>query len=103
MDNYIDNVVIELKRQYSKDELVSHLLKKQSELEIEIGILKSEKDELQYKLRDTLKLDPEVKQVLQKKKLYRSLIIQIHSLDKKFRLLKIKNEKDFADFILSKK
>ena len=60
MSDYIEKVVLRLKREYSKDELVAHLSKKLTEAEMEIGMLKSEKEEALYKLNKTLKADPEV-------------------------------------------
>ena len=59
MSDYIEKVVLRLKREYSKDELVAHLSKKLTEAEMEIGMLKSENEEMLYKLNKTLKLDPE--------------------------------------------
>lgn len=61
MSDYIDNVVIKLKRKYSKDELVQSMIKKQSQLELENGMLKSEKDELEYELNQIKKMDSETK------------------------------------------
>jgi len=46
MDKYIDNIVIKLKREYSKDELVSHLSKELKKSEIEKGKLQSYVSEL---------------------------------------------------------
>jgi hypothetical protein len=43
MDFY-DRTLIRLKRQYSKDEVVAALIKKLSETEITVGILKDEID-----------------------------------------------------------
>lgn len=53
MENkYIDNTLIKLRRLYSKDETLNALFKKVEELSIENGILHSEKDELEYKLKN---------------------------------------------------
>jgi len=43
-DDFFDNVLIKLKRKYSKDEVLSAVIKQNSEYEIEIGQLKSEID-----------------------------------------------------------
>ncbi len=47
-DKWLDNTLIYLKRQYSKDELVSALTVRLNKKETEIGVLNSEKDELEY-------------------------------------------------------
>ena len=47
-----DNVLIRLKRKYSKDELVSGLIRQLSEKDVEIGKLKSEICELNYNLKN---------------------------------------------------
>ena len=60
-NNYIDNVMIKLKRKYHKDELVQAMIKNQSQLELEIGMLKSEKDELIHELNKIKKMDSETK------------------------------------------
>jgi predicted RNase H-like nuclease (RuvC/YqgF family) len=54
MDNF-DNVLIKLRRQYSKDETVAALSKKISELEIENGALKSEIEHLEFELKKYIK------------------------------------------------
>ena len=43
-DDFFDNILIKLKRKYSKDEVLSAVIKQNSEYEIEIGQLKSEID-----------------------------------------------------------
>ena len=48
--SYIDNVLIKLRREYSKDELVSALSKRLSEAEIENGKLNSYISELESKI-----------------------------------------------------
>ena len=53
--DYFDNVLIKLRRQYSKDEAVA-LSKKISELEIENGALKSEIEHLEFELKKYKKL-----------------------------------------------
>lgn len=50
-----ENVLIKLKRQYSKDDTVRALSKKLSEREIELGKTKSELDEANYKLENLAK------------------------------------------------
>jgi cell shape-determining protein MreC len=59
MSKYIDNVLIKLRREYSKDELVSALSKKLSEAEIENGKLKSYIQELEGKIESRTKLKKE--------------------------------------------
>jgi hypothetical protein len=43
-DDFFDNVLIKLKRKYSKDEVLFAVIKQNSDYEIEIGQLKSEID-----------------------------------------------------------
>lgn len=50
-DDYFDNVLIKLKRQYKKDEVLNAIIKQNSEYEIEIGKLKSEIDYLNDKIK----------------------------------------------------
>lgn len=50
---YLDHVLIKLKRKYSKDEVVSAISKKLSESEIKIGILQDEVEYLNEKLKST--------------------------------------------------
>lgn len=57
---YIDNVLIKLRREYSKDELVSALSKRLSEAEIENGKLKSYISELESKIESRTKLKKEI-------------------------------------------
>ncbi len=72
MDKYIDNVVLKLRREYSKDELVSHLSKKLTESEIERGKLCSYVSELLYEKQNDIykiQLDKQIKktELLQRK------------------------------------
>ena len=57
---YMDNVLIKLRREYSKDELVSALSKRLSESEIENGKLKSYISELESKIESKTKLKKEI-------------------------------------------
>lgn len=58
--SYIDNVLIKLRREYSKDELVSALSKRLSEAEIENGKLNSYISELESKIESKTKLKKEI-------------------------------------------
>jgi F0F1-type ATP synthase membrane subunit b/b' len=49
--DYTERTLLKLRRKYSKDETIAALNKKISEIEFENGVLKSEIDELQYKLK----------------------------------------------------
>lgn len=60
MNNYFDKVLIKLRREYSKDELVSALSKKLSEAEIENGKLNSYIQELESKIESRTKLKKEI-------------------------------------------
>lgn len=57
--DYVDSVLIKLKRKYYKDEVVAALYKKLSERDIEIGKLKSE---LQHKQHEIKKLEKQIRQ-----------------------------------------
>lgn len=59
-NRYIDNVLISLKREYQKDELVSYLIKNISNLEVENGKLKSYIAELEFKEESVNKYKKEV-------------------------------------------
>lgn len=48
---YIDRILVKLKRKYGKDELVATLCKKVSELELENGKLNSELAHLEHQLK----------------------------------------------------
>lgn len=48
--DYFDNILIKLKRKYSKDEVLSATIKQNSDYEIQIGQLKSEVDYLNDKI-----------------------------------------------------
>jgi uncharacterized small protein (DUF1192 family) len=64
MDFY-DRTLIRLRRQYSKDEVVAALIKKLSETEINVGILK---DEIDY-LKSELQSDKEQKEIIRATKI----------------------------------
>ena len=92
MSKYIDNVLIKLRREYSKDELVSALSKRLSEAEIENGKLKSYIDELedgyfleiQNKLNSLTKENESLKSMLKEiKKEYQPLKKKIHGNPKR--------------------
>lgn len=46
-NNFVENTLIKLKREYTRDEVVAALYKTLSNKNIEIGMLKSEKHELE--------------------------------------------------------
>jgi cell shape-determining protein MreC len=73
MSNYVDNVLIKLRRKYSKDEIVTYLFNKVSNLEIENGKLKSYIDELEHNEESKTKLK---KEVIRLHKLLNGKIIQ---------------------------
>ena len=99
-NSYFDNVLIRLKRQYSKDEYVSALLKKFSEQEIEKGIITSERDEAIFALNEFLNLPSDVKSRIGQRKYYRQRIKEIKSLREKNKKLKIDNERLFHKLTL---
>lgn len=94
MSDYIQESIVRLKRKYGKDELVSSLIKKESDLQIEIGILKSEKDELQYLLNKYKKrASNKVEGNFCNTDLYKSFREQIKDLKNKVKSLNTANSK----------
>lgn len=89
----IEDVLIKLRRQYGKDELVLHLLKVNSELNIELGKLKSE---VLY-LENELKINKEVRVEKRKDLLYKDLFKKYQDANKQ-----IKNIKKERDYLMSK-
>jgi predicted RNase H-like nuclease (RuvC/YqgF family) len=45
-----EKILLKIKRQFSKEESVAELLRQNESLKIEIGVLKSEKSELEYEI-----------------------------------------------------
>ena len=101
MSDYIDNVVLKLKRKYSKDELVARMLKEQSQIKTELGIVKSERDELQYNLDRILKLDNDTKSRFCQIQYIRNMKNEIKALREKCRKLKNENTRLFSDLVRS--
>jgi predicted RNase H-like nuclease (RuvC/YqgF family) len=89
----IQDVLIKLRRQYGKDELVLHLLKVNSELNIELGKLKSE---VLY-LENELKVNKEVRVEKRKDLLYKDLFKKYQDVNKQ-----LKNIKKERDYLMSK-
>lgn len=102
MSEYIDNVVVKLKRQYGKDELVAHMLKEQKEKDLEIGMLKSEVDELKYNLDRVLKTDEKTKQRLQQLRSWKSLQDENKSLKEKAKKFEKEYNRVFLELIKEK-
>lgn len=48
--DFFDDILIKLKREYQKDEILSAIIKENSELNTEIGKLKSEIQHLEYEI-----------------------------------------------------
>ena len=99
---YIDNTLLSLKRQYSKDETIKAVFKKVEYLEMEIGILKSERDEAIYQKEEVLKLSSDEKSRIGQRQYYRNQIAEIKSLKKKLKECKIKYDRLFHKQTLSK-
>lgn len=91
MSKYFDKAILKLRRKYSKDEFVAHLIKKQKELELEIGMLKSERDESNYKLEKVLKWDDAAKSRFCQIKFYKDQNDKIKSLREKCKNLESEN------------
>ncbi len=94
MDKYIKESLVRLKRQYSKDELVASLVKREKELLLEVGVLKSEKDELQYLLKKAKqKVKNKVHGNFNTTDVYRNHIKELKELKESLRVCKKENEK----------
>ena len=97
MSKYIDDVVIKLKRVYSKDELVSNMINEQTLLKKEITFLKTQNDTLKNKLKKILKLDKKeiivVKAEMKEKFIYKNMQKEIDSLREQCQSLKNANYK----------
>ncbi len=64
--NYVDNALIKLKRIYSKDETVNALSKKLKSTLLELGKVKSERDEALYFLEEKEQLNQEIVKLKEK-------------------------------------
>ena len=97
MGKYIDDVVVKLKRVYSKDELVVKMINEQASLKKEINLLKTQNDRLKYKLKKILKLDKKeiiaVKAEMKEKFIYQRMQKEIDSLREKCERLTNTNNK----------
>jgi len=97
MSKYIDDVVVKLKRVYSKDELVVKMINEQTSLKKEINLLKTQNDRLKYKLKKLLKLDKKeiiaVKAEIKEKSMYKNMQKEIDSLREKCERLTNTNNK----------
>lgn len=71
-ETFEDRVLLRLRRQYSSDEAVALISAKLSEKEIEIGILKSEIDELKFLLEKAKPLSDQSEQIEELKKQVKS-------------------------------
>lgn len=86
-DDFIDNVLIKLKRKYRKDEVLSAVIKENSELKVEIGQLKSEIDYLTENHKKELsKLKSDLKNEI-------NIEVQKEFKDSKLRLENIEQKK----------
>lgn len=63
MSKYINDVLIKLRRKYSKDEIVTYLFNKVSSLEIENGKLKSYIEEIEDSFENINELKKELKRL----------------------------------------
>ena len=97
MSKYIDNVVVKLKRVYSKDELVANMITERTSLKNEINLLKIQNDRLKYKLKKILKLDKTeliaVKAEMKEKTIYQNMQKERDALREKCERLKNINDK----------
>mgnify|MGYP003494878890 FL=1 len=64
--DFFDDVLIKLKREYQKDEILAAIIKKNSKLIVEIGKLKSEIQHLEYEIETKKEIDE--KEIVEYKK-----------------------------------
>lgn len=83
--NYVDNALIKLKRIYSKDETVNALSKKLKLILLELGKVKSERDEALYFLEEKEQLNQEIVKLKEK----------ISAQEKQYQDLKKSKEKTY--------
>lgn len=96
---YDENVLIELRRKYSKDEYVATLLKQIQEIELEKGMVISERDEALYKLKKLSVMDPKAKARYCQKLFYKKLITEIKSLRESLRREKITSSRYLCELL----
>jgi len=87
---YIDNVLIKLKREYGKDELVMALNKQLSDKDVEIGQLKSEIEHLERELQGNVnqrEINRLARIEARKDKLYRQQSEKINAMEKRNKVL----------------
>jgi len=89
--DFIERSLVKLKRKYGKDELVMSLIKRIKQIELENGILKSEVDELNYKLEEISSFSQEQKYALFHDKWINQLNNSINSLKGRIKSLEQKN------------
>lgn len=93
--NYDDNVLIKLRRDYSKDEVVLHLINVIKDSKIEIGKLTSYTDELKHTIQIKNKEIKELNQnIVNAKQIHkvRYLEEKIKKTNKENEILKLKNK-----------
>jgi len=98
--SYIEDTLIKLRREYTKDEVVSALYKKISDLQIEKGQLQSEVDHLNYTLSKAKKethIEAMARVDLKKQEIYNSMVEKIKNQQKQIEKLKREN-----GFLISK-
>ena len=101
MKDFIDNVLIKLKRKYSKDELVAHLFRTKKELELELGKVRSERDEALYELDRIKNLTQKEKSVLGAREHYKKMKAEILALKKENKKLTLENSNLFLKVVRS--
>lgn len=88
-NDFYEDVLVKLHRKYGKDELVLALKKQISEKDIEIGILKSEKDELIYQhQREKNEICQKYEKGIQEQERFKKLQIQIKELKRQNDLIR---------------
>lgn len=95
-NDFIERTLIRLRREYSKDEVVSALSKQISEKDVEIGQLKSEIEHLNHLLRqkeDETALNREARKEAKKELLYKQQLNTIQALQNKNKdLIKVRDD-----------
>jgi len=96
MGDFIDNVLIRLKREYTKDELVAYLFRIKKALELELGKVRSERDETLHELAEIKKLSQKEKSHLGEQEQYKKMKAEIRALTEENKKLKFENAKLFS-------
>lgn len=78
-----DSILLKIKREFTENEAVQQLLKMVSELEIEVGMLKSEKEELIHKMEKLRTLPTMTKKQWLQEEAFAAVVSELEGIKKK--------------------